>query len=308
MIYRNNRSNTQGSYFGNSYRDDRNVNIEISYDNFDTINLDQERKRQYAQDLRDQIEENQRRKREAAEKKRLADLEDELRLKREQELIDKRQEEENKRYRPKIDLPVKTIEPVKPLKKVPKKIVTEEDNIRNFYNRNYFLNENTSNYLIAREKDLDNFNNNILGNLNMLNDEYQTNLHLLKGEINLLTDANEKTQRFKDKLYKEMNDIKSNLDFKRKQDRYDSRNIFALIDKTNYTNQIVGNVHRQYNTPHKTFQIKTYVTNDHSDYHPRFYVDDERKGDGIKLSPYVNLSHVISYDNPQWYENEDFWA
>ena len=106
MIYRNGNNLNRSSYNPISVRDDKNVNIEISYDNFDTVNIDMERKRQYAQDLRDQIEENERKRRAALEKKKLEDLEEELRLKREQDLIDQRQKEENKRYRPKINLPI----------------------------------------------------------------------------------------------------------------------------------------------------------------------------------------------------------
>ena len=57
MIFRNQNYNNQGPF-----RDDRNVNIEISYDNFDTVNLDMAKKQQYGQDLRLQMEENERRK------------------------------------------------------------------------------------------------------------------------------------------------------------------------------------------------------------------------------------------------------
>jgi hypothetical protein len=71
MIYRNGTNRSQSYYGPISVRDDRNVNLEISYDNFDTVNLDLARKRQYAQDLRNQMEENERKRREAAEKKKI---------------------------------------------------------------------------------------------------------------------------------------------------------------------------------------------------------------------------------------------
>ena len=57
MIYRNGINLNPNSSLPLSLRDDKNVNLEISYDNFDTVNLDMERKRQYAQDLQSQIEE-----------------------------------------------------------------------------------------------------------------------------------------------------------------------------------------------------------------------------------------------------------
>ena len=71
MIYRNGQRQNQNYYNPISVRDDKNVNIEVSYDNFDTVNLDMERKKQYAQDLRSQIEENERKRRAALEKKKL---------------------------------------------------------------------------------------------------------------------------------------------------------------------------------------------------------------------------------------------
>ena len=102
----NNYNNNRDTYALNDYR---NVNIEISYDNFDTINLDNMRKQQYGQDLRSQIESDRLRKEEAKRRKKQEDLEEELRLQREREEIERRQKEENKRYRPKINLPIQTI-------------------------------------------------------------------------------------------------------------------------------------------------------------------------------------------------------
>jgi hypothetical protein len=75
MIFRNgyNNQNQDNYYSPVSVRDNRNVNIEISYDNFDTVNLDMARKQQYGMDLRRQMEENERRKKEALEKKKRED-------------------------------------------------------------------------------------------------------------------------------------------------------------------------------------------------------------------------------------------
>ena len=307
MIYRNNSLN-RSSYNPISVRDDKNVNIEISYDNFDTVNIDMERKRQYAQDLRDQIEENERKRRAALEKKKLEDLEEELRLKREQDLIDQRQKEENKRYRPKINLPIQKMDSPKPLKNTRKKTpnvkyVTKEVNR---INRNY-LNENTLNYLRSREMQIDNFNDKILEQLRLLNNDFEYNINSLKGEIGLLNDMNEKNKRYKDQLYREVHFIKENLDNKKHQDSIDSRDIYELISKTDYTKQLVGNI-RNYETLPKRFEIRSYITREDPGTGNRFFVDDEKKSDGLKLSPYVNLSHVISYDTPKWKSHDDTWT
>ena len=307
MIYRNSQRQNQNYYNPISVRDDKNVNIEVSYDNFDTVNLDMERKKQYAQDLRSQIEENERKRRAALEKKKLEDLEDELRLKREQEAIDQRQKEENKRYRPKIDVPIRKFEAPEPLKKVRKKtpnvryITKEVNNI----DRNY-INQNTINYLRAREMQIDNFNDKILEQLRLLNNDFEYNINSLKGEIGLLNDMNEKNKRYKDQLFKEVHFIKENLDNKKLQDSMDSRNIYEVISKSDYTKHLIGNIHSFETLPKKRYVIKSYITTDDDD--NRFFVDDEKKSDGLKLSPYVNLSHVITYDTPRWKAKDDsFW-
>ena len=307
MIYRNGQRQNQNYYNPISVRDDKNVNIEVSYDNFDTVNLDMERKKQYAQDLRSQIEENERKRRAALEKKKLEDLEDELRLKREQEAIDQRQKEENKRYRPKIDVPIRKFEAPEPLKKVRKKtpnvryITKEVNNI----DRNY-INQNTINYLRAREMQIDNFNDKILEQLRLLNNDFEYNINSLKGEIGLLNDMNEKNKRYKDQLFKEVHFIKENLDNKKLQDSMDSRNIYEVISKSDYTKHLIGNIHSFETLPKKRYVIKSYITTDDDD--NRFFIDDEKKSDGLKLSPYVNLSHVITYDTPRWKAKDDsFW-
>jgi hypothetical protein len=307
MIYRNGQRQNQNYYNPISVRDDKNVNIEVSYDNFDTVNLDMERKKQYAQDLRSQIEENERKRRAALEKKKLEDLEDELRLKREQEAIDQRQKEENKRYRPKIDVPIRKFEAPEPLKKVRKKTpnvryITKEVNT---IDRNY-INQNTINYLRAREMQIDNFNDKILEQLRLLNNDFEYNINSLKGEIGLLNDMNEKNKRYKDQLFKEVHFIKENLDNKKLQDSMDSRNIYEVISKSDYTKHLIGNIHSFETLPKKRYVIKSYITTDDDD--NRFFVDDEKKSDGLKLSPYVNLSHVITYDTPRWKAKDDsFW-
>ena len=304
MFYRNGNNRNDPI----SLRDDKNVNLEISYDNFDTVNIDMERKRQYAQDLRNQIEENQRKRREALEKKKLQDLEDELRLKREQELIDQRQKEENKRFRPKINLPIQKLEAPEPLKKVRKrtpnvKYITKEVNT---INRDY-LNQNTINYLRSREMQIDDFNDKILEQLRLLNNDFEYNINSLKGEIGLLNDMNEKNKRYKDKIFQEVHFIKENLDNKKLQDSIDTRNIYELVSKSDYTKYLLGNLHSYGTLPKRRFEIKSYINREGPEGENRFFVDDEKKSDGLKLSPYVNLSHVISYDTPRWKSNNDDW-
>ena len=93
----------------------------------------------------------------------------EERLRREREEIEKRQREENKRYRPKIDLPIQKIHEVEPIKKVKQKIpkvrydVEEEENNVNIHS----INENTLRYLKMREIQMNDYNDQILNQLNI---------------------------------------------------------------------------------------------------------------------------------------------
>ena len=118
MIYNNSsRNGNNPNYLSQS---DNDINIEVSYDNYD--NIENIRKQQYGIDLRNQIDDNRRRREAERRKKELEDLKDEERLRRERAELEARQREENKRYRPKINLPIRKITEVEPLKKVRRKI------------------------------------------------------------------------------------------------------------------------------------------------------------------------------------------
>lgn len=311
MIYRNGSSNIQSIYGPVSVRDNKNVNLEISYDNFDTVNLEMEKKAQYAQDLRSQIEENKRRRQAALEKKRLEDLQEELRLKREQELIEQRQNSENRRYRPQVNLPLlKNFieEPKKSRKRITieNNYAPQEVNTQYIINRNDILNESALNYLRSRENEIDNYNNMLLENLNLLNKDFENSINSLKDEIGVLNDMNQRNKRYKDKLCWEVHNIKQDLDNKKRQDGIDSKNLNALISSSDYTKQLVSNINSYKTIPNRRYEIKQYNYKNRED-ESRFFVDDEKKSDGLGLSPYVNLSHVISYKLPKWKSADEDW-
>ena len=310
MIFRNNLANNRGPV---SIRDNHNVNIEISYDNFDTMNLDQNRRKQYANDLRRQIEENELKRRQALEKKKLDDLEEELRLKRERELIEKREKEEADRLKAKIRTqryepqPIKIVS--KPLKKktpIPYQPPTQV-NDRYEINRNY-INENTLNYLKNRESQIDDFNKRILEQMKLLNNDFENNIRNLRGEIGALTDMHNKDQKYKDQLCKEVNEIKEDLNNKKMQNGIDSKNIYDLVAITDYTKNMVGKNLYIEPLPRRKFAIRSYVhrgKNGEEDYFERKMTGDQKKEE-LKL-PYINLSHCVSYSAPRWRPNENVW-
>lgn len=296
MIYNNSsRNGNNPNYLSQS---DNDINIEVSYDNYD--NIENIRKQQYGIDLRNQIDDNRRRREAERRKKELEDLKDEERLRRERAELEARQREENKRYRPKINLPIRKITEVEPLKKVRRKIkkINNEDEDTNSVNIK-LINENTLNYLKMRELQMEDYNEKILQQLRLLNNDFNTNMNSLKDEIEILNDMNNKHKIFRNKFYQEVHFIQQNLDNKKLNDIQDTRGIYDLITETDYMKQKLGNMRYYGQEPQKKFEIRSYVTKEPSNEN-RFLVDNEKKGDGLRLSPYINLSHVLSYDTPKW--------
>ena len=152
--------------------------------------------------MRNQIDDNRRRREEERRKKELADLEDERRLKREQEEIEARQREENKRYRPKIDLPIRKLPEVEPTKKLRKKIPKINYEIEETNNSNLeLINKNTIKYLKMRELQMEDYNEKIMQQLNLLNQDFNNNINSLKDQIEILNDMNNKHKNFRNKFY-----------------------------------------------------------------------------------------------------------
>jgi len=296
MIFNN--STRIGNNQNYSPQTNNDINIEISYDNFDSV--EKFKKQQYSIDLRNQIMDNKRRRDAEREKKRLEDLAEEERLRREREELEARKREENRRYRPIIDLPIQKIKEVEPLKKVKRKTPKVNHSVEEI-NNNLIqsLNENTLKYLKMRELQMDDYNEKILRQLQLLNRDFRNNMHSLKSELDILNDMNNRHRKFKNKFYEDVHFIKLNLDNKKINDIQDTKGIYELINETDYMKQKLGNMRYYGEEPHKTYKIKTYITNEPVDDN-RFIIDNEKKSDGLKLSPYINLSHVITHETPKW--------
>ena len=290
MFFRNENPQYRINRDTAALNDYHNINLEISYDNFDTVNLDFAKKQRYGNDLRQQIENDKRRKEEEKQSKKLFELEEELRLQREREQIEKRQNEENKRYRPKIDLPLQTLkfeDNVKTnLKNKNKEQETEKKNI---------LSDSALNLLREREMQIDKFNNQMMNALQQIKKEYNYNINSLKGQVGLLNDMHERNKKYNDyKFYNEINSIKNNIGYKRQKDEIDSKYLYDLVAKTNYAKQMlrfkIGNV------PKRNFEIKSYTT----DF--KIGIDEEPN-----IPSYVNFSRSVSYNGPRWRQNESTW-
>ena len=239
MIFNNSLRNRNNPNFSGPA--DNDINIEISYDNYD--NIENLRKQQYGIDLRNQIDDNRRRREAERRKKELEDLADEERLRREREEIERRQREENKRYRPKIDLPIGKLPETEPLKKVKRKMPKINYDVEEQYTNNMkLINENTLKYLRMRELQMDDYNEKILQQLRLLNKDFHTNINSLKDEIEILNDMNAKHNIFRKKFYQEVQFIQQNLDNKKLRDIQDTRGIYDLISETDYMKKKLGNM------------------------------------------------------------------
>ena len=288
MFFRNENPQNNNNRDTYSLNDYRNINIEISYDNFDTINLDNIRKQQYGHDLRSQMEEDKRRKEEAKRRKKIEDLEEELRLQREREEIERRQKEENKRYRPKINLPIPTLK------------VEEKENLRykkdkNEQDKRNILSDSALKLLKEREMQIDNFNDQMLRSLEQIKKEYNFKINSLKGQIGLLNDMHERNKKYNDlKFYKAVDSIRNNIGYKRVKEEIDAKYLYDLVAKSNYAKQMlrfkIGNV------PKRNFEIKSYTSNF------KLGIDEEPN-----VPSYVNFSRGVSYRGPRWRQNESTW-
>ena len=296
MIYNKSRGNANYPNF--TTQSDNDINIEISYDNFE--NLENFKKQQYGKDLRRQIDDNKRRREAEMERKRLQDLAEEERLKREREEIEARQKEENKRYRPIIDLPIQKIPEVDPVKKVKRKTPKVSYDVNEVNNRLVkSMNDNTLKYLQMRELQMDDYNEKILRQLRLLNRDFNQNINSIKDELGILNEMNNNHKKFRNKFYEEVHFIKQNLDNRKLNDIQDTSGIYELIRETDYMKKKLGNMRYYGQEPEKKFEIRSYVTKEPPD-ESRFIIDEDIKSDGLRLSPYINLSHVIAYETPKW--------
>ena len=150
-----------------------------------------------------------------------------------------------------------------------------------------------------RELQMEDYNEKILQQLNLLNKDFNNNINSLKDQIEILNDMNNKHKNFRNKFYQEVHFIKQNLDNKKLRDIDDTRGIYDLINETDYMKKKLGNMRYYGQEPQKKFEVRSYVTKEPLDDY-RFIIDEDKKSDGLRLSPYINLSHVLSYETPKW--------
>ena len=282
MFIWNNGQNVNEENFQFGNQNINNINIEVSYDNYDDDYYDIVKKQQYANDLRVQIEENKRRRLAEIERKKLEDIEEELRILRERELIRKRLEAEYKKYRPKLN-------PIE----VKKKILLKS------HSQPTFGNLTTLEYLRLKEDKINTFRNKMMHSLNTLKNEYKYSIMTLKGQIGAMNDINERNKRYRNKAYRDLYSIRDDVEFRKRQNGIDARNLYDLVAKSNYNKHMLGfNIGH---VPKRNFVIKSYVDKNKS------YVEDKRKDGGLKIPCYINFSRNMYNKGPRWRKNQVIW-
>ena len=161
------------------------------------------------------------------------------------------------------------------------------------------MNDNTLKYLQMRELQMDDYNEKILRQLRLLNRDFNQNINSIKDELGILNEMNNNHKKFRNKFYEEVHFIKQNLDNRKLNDIQDTSGIYELIRETDYMKKKLGNMRYYGQEPEKKFEIRSYVTKEPPD-ESRFIIDEDIKSDGLRLSPYINLSHVIAYETPKW--------
>ena len=256
------------------------ITIEVSYDNFYVMGVDMMKKKKYAEELRAQIEQKKYLKKLEEEKRKLDDINDELRIEKERKEIEERENRNNNKYIPKINLrPLPKIEPAKvstPKISIPPKMVTKYK----IYKKKSSEDE-INNYLRKREMNLERFNNDLNEQLNGIKNDFNSGIKKLNDEIHKINfETLDKNKKIDELIY----NIKKPLSYK--NNNFEIEHIYSIIRKNKdgkFTIQQFMNNSEILKNPLdiRLFNSSSYNNN-----------CEEKTSDVFNL-PYINLSHQI---------------
>ena len=217
FINNNNNNNNNFNNYSNLRYNNSQANIEISYDNYFTNNYYKEiEKEKYANDLRQQIEENKLRKEYEKRKKEEEDLKDELRLIKENQQLELQQKKENK------------------------KIISNNNNnnininnniktIKNNNNNNNYL----QSYLQQRSNEIKTKDNEIKNLLSSINDTFFHQINRMNFELEKLKEVNLHSNLYKIDLAKSIQDLSNTLHKKNYEQSFKKDSIYKMMIETN---------------------------------------------------------------------------
>ena len=268
------------------------ITIEVSYDNFYVLGVDMMKKKKYAEELKAQIEEKKYLKKLEEEKRKLDEINDDIRIEKERQLIEQRRQQNDRKYIPKINLtPLPKIEPVKvltPRVPIPPKILPRHKTpvkTKYIYLKRRSNEEDINNYLRNRERNLERFNTDINEQINGIKNDFNSGMKKLNDEISKINyRIDDKNQRINDLIYK----IKKSRPHK--NDNVEVEHIYSIIRKNKdgkFSIQQFLN-----NNDITKFPFNLNMLNYANDGDK--FVEVQRINDIINL-PYINLSHHIEY-------------
>lgn len=297
------------------------VTLEISYDNFYALGVDMIKKKKYAEELKQQIEDNKRRKQIEREKKKRQDLEDDIRVENERKKIEQRMQQERQLSLPKINKlmtpppppppprappaysPLVRNIPIFPRKYNPRpeievnKIVTPVEPKK--YIKYNYLNtyDDTKNFIKERELISEKFNHDLNNKLKLLNDEFDLSMKKLNNEVKGINDLEERNHNLKDLIGKNIDQIRDYLRNKKDVNVY-TEHVYKIYKQTKDGNHFLGEFIDNPDFVNLNGNLKSCVSTP-INYNGKKYIlqNDYRSFSEIRNTklPYINLSHSLSY-------------
>ena len=213
----NNNNNNNFNNYSNLRYNNSQANIEISYDNYFTNNYYKEiEKEKYANDLRQQIEENKLRKEMEKRKKEEEDLKDELRLIKENQQLEIQQKKENQKIISNNN-----------------KNININNNIKTIKNNNNNNNNYLNSYLQQRANEIKTKDNEIKNLLSSINDTFFHQINRMNFELEKLKEVNLHSNLYKIDLAKSIQDLSNTLHKKNYDQSFKKDSMYKMMIETN---------------------------------------------------------------------------
>ena len=310
------------------------ITLEISYDNFYTLGVDMMKKKKYAEELRKQIEEKKMLKKLENQKKKLDDLNDDIRIEKERKIIEDRQREDNKRFLPRINItpyypkpkpiqePMKVYTPPPPplmplidQYRTPPKPRLNLDLIKSYSGPNYIEppktkivyrkisnTEETKHFLREREEDLEKFNRDMRDQLTMLKNDFNYGMKQLNDEVDSLNNGiGNKNHNFRYLITQKVNELSADIkNNNNKKLNIQTEHIYNVIRKSKDGKTTVQRFMNGPQWGNLSNNIEQFVVKTPSSFNSEnvnIISDNNIFDEFINNStnlPYINLSHCIS--------------
>ena len=258
------------------------------------------------------------------QKKKLDDLNDEIRIEKERKIIEDRQKENNKRYLPKINIipynpPHKNQNPIKiytppplpsiPLinqNKSPLKPKINTDFIEKYNNspskikyvyRKVYNTEETKNFLKEREEGIEKFDEEMSKQLKSLKKEFNMGIQKLNDEIEHLNRIGYSNYNYRYLLNQKINEISTDIkNNNNKKTNEQIEHIYNVIRKSKDGKTTIQRFTNVSDSNINSFDENRYFIKTPNTYNGQNIniISDELTNKSLEL-PYINLSHCISY-------------